>query len=67
MNNDEALQALAHLVDTPYEPGVKATISALTGRARVVGPNEMSTLEYDTNRVHIRTDANGLIKGFSFG
>ena len=30
MNNDEALQALAHLVDTPYEPGVKATISALT-------------------------------------
>ena len=33
MNNDEALQALAHLVDTPYEPGVKATISALTGRA----------------------------------
>lgn len=67
MNNDEALKTLAHLVDTPYEPGVKATISALTSRARVVGPNEMCTLEYDTDRVHIKTDANGLIKGFSFG
>ena len=33
----------------------------------MVGPNEMSTLEYDINRVHIKTDANGLIKGFSFG
>jgi hypothetical protein len=67
MNNDEALQALAQLVNTPYEPGVKSTISALTSRARVVGPNEMSTREYDTNRVHIKTDANGLIQGFSFG
>ena len=57
MNNEQVLQALAHLIGTPYEPSVKATISEITGRARVVGPNEMTTKEYDTNRIHINTDA----------
>ncbi|MGJ7547299.1 hypothetical protein [Pseudomonas alloputida] len=66
MNNDEVLQALAHLIGTPYEPSVKSTITEITGRPRVVGPNEMSTKEYDINRIHIRTDANQLIQGFSF-
>ncbi|MFJ4442924.1 hypothetical protein ACIPZ8_12625 [Pseudomonas sp. NPDC089422] len=66
MNNEEVLQALAHLIGTPYEPSVKSTITGITGRARVVGPNEISTKEYDINRIHIRTDANQLIQGFSF-
>ena len=67
MNNEQALQALAHLIGTPYEPSVKATISEITGRARVVGPNEMTTKEYDINRIHINADANSLIQGFTFG
>lgn len=67
MNNEQALQALAHLIGTPYEPSAKATISEITGRARVVGPNDMSTKEYDINRIQINTDANSLIQGFSFG
>jgi hypothetical protein len=66
MNNDEVLQALAHLINTPYEPSVKDTITEITGRPRVVGPNEMSTREYDINRIHIKTDGNQLIQGFSF-
>jgi len=66
MNNDEVLQTLAHLIGTPYEPSVKDTITEITGRSRVVGPNEVSTREYDIDRIHIRTDANQLIQGFSF-
>lgn len=66
MNNEQVLQALAHLVGTPYEPSVKATISEITGRTRVVGPKEMSTREYDVERIHIDADANSLIQGFSF-
>lgn len=66
MNNEEILHALAHLIGTPYEPSVKATISEITGRARVVGPKEISTKEYDDQRIHIATDANSLIQGFSF-
>ncbi|HDS1678767.1 TPA: hypothetical protein QEM39_000232 [Pseudomonas putida] len=66
MNNEQVLQALAHLIGTAYEPSVKATISEITGRVRVVGPNEISTKEYDVERIHIKTDANSLIQGFSF-
>jgi len=66
MNNDEILQSLAHLIGTPYEPSVKGTITEITGCPRVVGPNEMSTHEYDATRIHINTDANQLIQGFSF-
>ncbi|HDS1815401.1 TPA: hypothetical protein QEM96_000015 [Pseudomonas putida] len=66
MNNDEVLQALAYLIGTRYEPAVKATISAITGRVRVVGPNEICTREYDPDRLHIKADTNHLIQGFSF-
>ncbi|MDZ3994699.1 I78 family peptidase inhibitor [Pseudomonas sp. Teo4] len=66
MNNEQALQALAHLIGTPYEPSVKNTIAEITGRTRIVGPKEISTKEYDPDRIHINTDANGLIQGFSF-
>lgn len=66
MTNEEALQAITHLIGTPYEPSVKDTITAITGRDRVVGPGEASTREYDSNRIHIVTDANRLIQGFSF-
>jgi len=66
MTNEEVLQAIAHLIGTPYEPSVKDTITAITGRDRVVGPGEASTREYDSNSIHIITDANRLIESFSF-
>ncbi|WP_277961503.1 I78 family peptidase inhibitor [Pseudomonas sp. RIT-To-2] len=67
MTNDQVIAAIAHLVGTQYEPGVKAQITQLTERARVVGPNEMSTREYDLNRVHIVANATGTIEAFTFG
>ncbi|WP_336332233.1 hypothetical protein [Pseudomonas putida] len=66
MTNEEVLQTLAHLVGTTYAPALKGTICALTGRTRVVGPNEICTLEYDVERIQIKADANLLIQGFDF-
>lgn len=53
MTNEEVLRTLAHLVGTPYAPALKDTIRTLTGRTRVVGPNEMCTREYDVERIQI--------------
>ncbi|MBF8673083.1 hypothetical protein IRZ53_01800 [Pseudomonas fulva] len=66
MTNEEVLQTLAHLVGTAYEPAIKQTICTLTGRTRVLGPHDISTFEYDANRIHIKVDAEARIKGFSF-
>jgi len=66
MNNEEVQQALAHLIGTQYDSAVKATIAEITCRTRIVGPEDMSTKEYDVNRIHIAVDANNLIQGFSF-
>lgn len=67
MTNDEVLQALAHLIGTPYTPSVKATIREITGRARVYGYNEIITLQYDPSRISIVADAEQLIEAFHFG
>jgi len=66
MTNEEVLKTLAHLVGTAYEPAIKDTICALTGRTRVVGPNEMCTREYDVERIQIKAGADLLIQGFDF-
>jgi Peptidase inhibitor I78 family. len=47
-------------------PQLKETICALTGRTRVVGPNEMCTREYDVERIQIKAGADLLIQGFDF-
>ena len=39
MTNDEIIQLLGYLIGTRYVPSVKAYISELTGRNRVVGVN----------------------------
>ncbi len=67
MTNDQVLAALNHLIGTRYVASVKSYITELTERSRVVGPNEMSTKEYDTNRIHIAGNASGLIESFHFG
>ncbi|MCE5975837.1 hypothetical protein [Pseudomonas sp. JR33AA] len=66
MTNEEVLQALAHLVGTPYAPALKDTIRTLTGRPRVVGPNEICTREHDVERIQIKAGADLLIQGFDF-
>ena len=67
MTNDEVLVALSTLVGCEYSEATKAQITELTGRARVVGPNDISTLELDKSRIHVIAGGNGVITGFHFG
>ncbi|OAI83106.1 I78 family peptidase inhibitor [Pseudomonas putida] len=67
MNNEEAKAALAKLIGCEYTAATKAEITKLTGHARVVGPNEPSTMEVDDARIHVVADGNGVITGFRFG
>jgi Peptidase inhibitor I78 family len=66
MTNEEIIERYAHLIGTPYEESLKATIGVETGRTRVVGPNDIGTKEYDPQRIHIRVDGNGNVQGFAF-
>ena len=66
MDNAQVEAALAHLINTPYSVTVKQQITELTGRTRVVGPNEAMTLNIDPGRIGVNVEA-GLITGFSFG
>lgn len=54
------------MVGTPYSPAIKDTICTLTGRTRVVGPDEMCTREYDIERIQIKAGTDLLIQGFDF-
>ncbi|MBX8521208.1 hypothetical protein K5D33_04675 [Pseudomonas cichorii] len=67
MTNEQITQALQYLIGTRYLPSLKAYISELTDRARVLGPGDFSTREFDLNRVQINTDQAGLISSFTFG
>ncbi|MCV4285263.1 hypothetical protein [Pseudomonas capsici] len=67
MTNEQITQALQYLIGTRYVPSVKPYISELTGRTRVLGASDVSTREFDLNRVHVGTDDAGLISGFTFG
>ncbi|UVJ43928.1 hypothetical protein NVV94_26005 [Pseudomonas sp. LS1212] len=67
MTNDDVLQKIQHLIGSPYVFSVKAYITELTGRTRVVGPNEVSTKELDLNRIHIIANDESTIKSFNFG
>ncbi|RRV09147.1 hypothetical protein EGJ27_05080 [Pseudomonas sp. v388] len=67
MTNEQITQALQFLIGSRYVPSIKTYISELTGRARVLGANDVSTREFDLNRIHVHTDDAGLISGFTFG
>lgn len=67
MTNEQITQALQHLIGSHYVPAVKAYVSELTGRARVLGPGDVSTREFDLNRVQVNADQTGLISSFTFG
>ncbi|MBF8742277.1 I78 family peptidase inhibitor [Pseudomonas guariconensis] len=66
MTNEEVVHELQYLIGLPYEGSIKTAITQATGRTRVVGPNEMSTREFDPERVHVRVDASGAVSGFAF-
>ncbi len=67
MTNEQIVQQLQFLIGSRYVPSVKPYISELTGRNRVLGPGDLSTREFDVNRISVRVDNAGLIAGFSFG
>jgi len=67
MTNEEVLVALSPLVGCEYTEATKARITELTGRARVVGPTDISTLDLDRSRIHVVAGGNGVITGFRFG
>lgn len=67
MTNEEVRQQLQHLIGQPYVAAVKAYISELTARPRVVGAGEVATQELDSTRIHIVTNASGAIEAFNFG
>jgi hypothetical protein len=66
MTNDDIVKQLHYLIGSRYVASVKAYIEELTGRARVVGPGDMTTLDIDPQRIRIVTDANGCIARFDF-
>lgn len=66
MDNDEVLACIGRLVGTLYVPSVRDYISEVTGRTRVLGPDDMSTMEIDHTRVQIAVNDAGLIEKFYF-
>ncbi|MBD1550059.1 I78 family peptidase inhibitor [Pseudomonas typographi] len=67
MDNQHVVQALQHLLGTTYDETTKSTVTELTGRTRVVGPNDITTREFDLQRVHVRVGAQGRIEAITFG
>lgn len=67
MTNEQIVQNLQYLIGSRYVPTIKAYIGELTGRARIVGPGEITTKEFDAARVAVNADQAGLISHFSFG
>jgi hypothetical protein len=66
MTNEEIVQALQHLIGTYYVDGVKAQITAITGRTLVAAPNDAVTKDFNPQRIRIRLDEDGAITGFAF-
>ena len=67
MTNEEIIQQLQYLIGSRYVPTVKAYISELTARERVMSSKEMATREFDINRITVDIDGAGRIASFSFG
>lgn len=67
MTNEEVVVALKKLIGCTYTEATKVEIAKLTGRARIVGPAEPCTMEFDDLRIHVVAGGNGVITGFRFG
>jgi hypothetical protein len=66
MNNEQITTLLAYLIGSRYVPSVKAYITELTGRPLVVGPGDVSTMDYNPQRIQVNADNAGRITGFGF-
>lgn len=66
MTNQQITILLAYLIGSRYVPSVKAYITELTGRPLVVGPGDITTLDYNVERIRINADSTGSITGFGF-
>lgn len=67
MTNEEIMLQLRYLIGSRYVPAVKAYISELAARDRVVSSKDFVTREFDINRITVDIDGAGLIASFSFG
>ncbi|MDU8501761.1 I78 family peptidase inhibitor [Pseudomonas syringae] len=67
MTNEVITQALQYLVGSRYVSTVKAYISEITGLQKVIGPGDITTHDFNPNRLHVNVDRAGLVSGFSFG
>ncbi|MCI3943052.1 hypothetical protein BW686_10010 [Pseudomonas syringae] len=67
MTNEVITQALQYLVGSRYVPTVKAYIGEMTGLEKVIGPGDITTLDFNPMRLHVNVDKAGLVSGFSFG
>ena len=66
MTNEEVLETLTPLLGMHYFVSIKDYVGDLTGRARILGPGDLATREFDSNRVNIRIDKAGYIAEFTF-
>ena len=67
MTNEEITQQLHYLIGSRYVPTVKAYISELTARDRVVSSKDFVSREFDIDRITADIDGAGRIASFSFG
>ena len=66
MTDAQTLHVVKDFTGTTYSPAVKAKIKEITHRP-VIGPGDLSTRELNPNRITLRTNAQGVIEGCSFG
>ncbi|KAA8710248.1 I78 family peptidase inhibitor [Pseudomonas cannabina] len=67
MTNEVIAQSLEYLVGSRYVPTVKAYISEITGLQKVIGPGDITTMDLNPMRLHVKVDKAGLVSGFIFG
>ncbi|MGO3983649.1 hypothetical protein ABI582_04615 [Pseudomonas sp. SAS7] len=66
MTDEQILQLMKSIIGTRFSAAVKVNIEDLTQRP-VIGPGDLSTRELNPNRITLRTNAQGVIEGCSFG
>ncbi|MFF7063690.1 hypothetical protein [Pseudomonas sp. NPDC008258] len=66
MTDAQTLLAVKDFIGTTYSPAVKEKFKEITHRP-VIGPGDISTRELNPSRITLRTNAQGVIEGCSFG
>ncbi|MBA1191717.1 hypothetical protein G7007_02410 [Pseudomonas entomophila] len=66
-NRIDLTTSVQHLIGTRYVESVKAYIREMTGLTYVIGPDEISTTEIRTDRIHVHVDEAGNISRLRIG